>query len=240
MAVGVPVVRGTAQTDTSQTTLPVVTSGAVAAGSRIVLVAGWRTATTLSSVAGGSLTWVIDRQQVDGSAARHYAFISAHAPAGLASGTTITLTLSGATTAKCVVVLECPALEPSQPAPGYDETASADNASADLVFSTNSTAVATGQADELALACSFFQVVQASVTWTSPFTALSLVSSPTRSLAVGYRVLTATGVYSASGTNPTSSADFSSIITYYGVIASGGGATSLVIPRPNRAYLRNR
>jgi hypothetical protein len=220
MAVSVPVLRGTANSDTSASTLAVTTTGAIASGAKIILVAGWRTATTLSSVAGGSLTWVIDRQQVDGGAARHYAFISANAPSGLASSTAITLTFSGNTTAKCVVCLECANLEPTQPAPGYDETASADNGVADLAFDSNSTAVATGQADELALGASFFQVVQASVTWTSSFTALTLISSPTRSLAVGYRVLSATGVYSATGTNPTSSADFTAIITYYGVIAA--------------------
>lgn len=238
MPVSVPVVRGTAQTDTSQNTLPVTTSGAIAAGSRIILCVGWRTATTLSSCSGGSLTWTIDRQLQDASLARNGAFVSAYAAAGLASGTVITLTFSGNTTAKLVVVLECANLEPTQPAPGYDETASND-ATTSTSFTTNFTAVATAQGDELALALIFYQSVMSSVTWTSPFTGLQLLSSPTRSIAVGYRVLTATGTYAATGTQSPTSIYLAQIITYYGVIAAGG-AKSLVVPRPTRAYLRNR
>ena len=106
MAIGTPVNRGSAQLDTSQSTLPVTTSGTIASGSKIILSVGWRTATTLSSVAGGSLTWTIDRQIVNAAATQHAALVTADAPSGLASGTTITLTFSGNTTAKIVSVEE--------------------------------------------------------------------------------------------------------------------------------------
>ncbi len=52
---------------------------------------------TLSSVAGGGLTWTVDFQAKE-SNNEHLAIASADAPAGLASGTVVTATFSGSVT----------------------------------------------------------------------------------------------------------------------------------------------
>lgn len=69
----------------------------VASSGFIVLTLGWVTSTTtLSSVSGGGLTWTIDKQ---GNAASPsgivVAIVSAQAPSGLASGTSLTASFAG-------------------------------------------------------------------------------------------------------------------------------------------------
>jgi hypothetical protein len=83
--------------DGGATTIAFTTNQIVAAGSFIVVCIGWFTSVTLSSVAGGGLSWLIDKQGSGGDASDGNAIVSAQAPAGLASGVTITATLSGAT-----------------------------------------------------------------------------------------------------------------------------------------------
>lgn len=84
--------------DTSGSSIAFTTTQNVAANGFIVLTATWVNSAgpTLSSVAGGGLTWSIDKQGF-GSANADVGVISAQAPAGLSSGTTITATLSGST-----------------------------------------------------------------------------------------------------------------------------------------------
>lgn len=77
--------QGTSQNDT--------TNVAVAAGSKVVAVITWYENVTLTSVSGGGLTWTIEGQSAGST--YHVAIATADAPAGLASGTTITFTLSG-------------------------------------------------------------------------------------------------------------------------------------------------
>lgn len=89
---------GSFAADTSGTTVAFTTTAAVAAGGFIVL-----TITDLtgagqvpSSVSGGGLTWTVDKTGLGGSASG-IGIASAQAPAGLASGTTITATYSAST-----------------------------------------------------------------------------------------------------------------------------------------------
>jgi len=219
VAIGTPVNRGTASTDTNQATLPVTTSGAIAAGSKIILSAGWRTASTLSSVSGGGLTWTIDRQFRNAGLSQSAALVTADAPSGLASGTTITLTFSANTTAKFVSVEEVTGLAAQGSV--LDQQLGAENATTTTAFDTGNLGTTT-VADELLVAVIFYQGIETTVTWASSFTALQRLTSPTRSMANGYRIVSATGVYKASGTHsPTS--------TWTGVLASykaaGGPST---------------
>jgi hypothetical protein len=96
MAIAIDVANlGTADPGGSRSTVAITTGSAVASGGFIVTCIGWFGTTTLSSVAGGGLTWTIDKQ---GRAADpgfvSIAIASAQAPSGLASGTTITATLA--------------------------------------------------------------------------------------------------------------------------------------------------
>jgi hypothetical protein len=94
MAIGTPVNIGIQNTQNNTASTIVITTNAAGVGSgRVVAWFAWQGAVTASSTAGGSLTWAVDKQ-VTG-----FAVVSAPAPAGWTSGNTITLTLSGASTA---------------------------------------------------------------------------------------------------------------------------------------------
>jgi hypothetical protein len=99
MAIAVDVADlGHAAGDPALGTIAFTTTSPVASGGFIVLSVGWFDGTaTLSSVAGGGLTWTIDFQGKAGVTSDRVALVSAQAPAGLASGTTITATFSAAT-----------------------------------------------------------------------------------------------------------------------------------------------
>jgi hypothetical protein len=96
---------GTAFTTGTSTTAAHTTTAAAAAGSRIIVCVGdFSPTVTVSSVSGGGLTWVKDAQDsttTSGHSARGAVF-SADAPAGLASGTTITATYSATTDARWI------------------------------------------------------------------------------------------------------------------------------------------
>lgn len=89
---------GTGSPAGTGSTIAFTTSSTVASGGFIVLgVYWWHATVTLLSVAGGGLTWTVDAQGSSGSMLGNVGVVSAQAPAGLASGTTITATLSAAT-----------------------------------------------------------------------------------------------------------------------------------------------
>lgn len=79
----------------TSTTIAVNTTGVIASGDFLVACVGFATGETLSSIAGGSLTWSIDKNGIDGGSFAGCAICSAQCPAGLASGTTITATFTG-------------------------------------------------------------------------------------------------------------------------------------------------
>jgi hypothetical protein len=84
---------GTASGDAGST-IDLVTTQSVASGAWIFAVVGWRSAATLNSLSGGSLTWEIVASHTN---AQSIAIVRAYAPSGLASSTTITATWSAST-----------------------------------------------------------------------------------------------------------------------------------------------
>jgi hypothetical protein len=75
---------------TTGTTVTVTTTATAAAGSKIfAYFSWWNSGSATLTVAGGGLTWS-SRVQVNGGGGDRYAIWSADAPAGLASGSTIT------------------------------------------------------------------------------------------------------------------------------------------------------
>lgn len=86
---------GSAGIAATSTTIAFTTTAAVAVGGFIVLEVSWYSGATLNSVAGGGLTWFVAAQGAGTSdVTAHTGIAWAQAPAGLASGTTITATLS--------------------------------------------------------------------------------------------------------------------------------------------------
>lgn len=111
----VQALQATAGTSTTgNTTVTVTTNAAVTAGNHIIGMVGSRltNANTLSSVSGGSLTWQVDKTQL-GANTNGCGVFSAFCPSGLASGTTLTGTLSLSSTRKSMVVYEFSGLNTS-------------------------------------------------------------------------------------------------------------------------------
>lgn len=95
------------------------TSSAVASGGFIVLCVGGWNVTSLSSVSGGGLTWTIDKQGHAADPANPLvAIVSAQAPSGLASGTTITATYSASATAPSIGGMSFTGVATSSPVDG--------------------------------------------------------------------------------------------------------------------------
>jgi hypothetical protein len=76
--------------------MTLTTTAAATAGSRVFVFVDWTNSTrTLTSVAGGGLSWTVDVQAKATNSNIRQAIASARAPSGLASGTVITATFSG-------------------------------------------------------------------------------------------------------------------------------------------------
>lgn len=100
MAIGTPTTLGTKAENVTSGTLTIVTSAAVPANGKIVCWFSWVGAQTLSSFAGGGLTWRIAKQLQSAGTNGTYnlAVVEADAPAGLVISTTLTATFSANTT----------------------------------------------------------------------------------------------------------------------------------------------
>lgn len=98
MAIGTPVAIGSSQTGGPSTTFTVNTTANAPAGSLMVVCASWGAGTDRTgTLTGGSLTWATDQSNVAAAAYKHrYGIYSAPLAAQVNSGTTLTLTLSGA------------------------------------------------------------------------------------------------------------------------------------------------
>jgi lysophospholipase L1-like esterase len=87
---------GTKTDNVGNNNLTMNTSGAAAARSRVFVFVDWDNATrTLSSVAGGGLTWTIDQQAKATNSNNRMAIASAPAPNGLPTNTQLKATFSG-------------------------------------------------------------------------------------------------------------------------------------------------
>jgi hypothetical protein len=92
MAISTPVNLGVnVATNAAAATLAVTTTTAAVGSGRVVIHYAWNGAATASSVSGGGLTWVIDKQTTG------FAVVSAPAASGMATGA-VTLTLSASAT----------------------------------------------------------------------------------------------------------------------------------------------
>ena len=87
---------GETAADSASSTVAFTTNQTVASNGFIVVTVTWinPSGQTLLSVGGGGLTWNIDKQGQTGGTEAPTAIVSAQAPSGLASGTTITATFS--------------------------------------------------------------------------------------------------------------------------------------------------
>lgn len=191
---------GTLGDDTSAATIALTTTQNVAPGGFIILGIGWGDATkTLSSMAGGSLPWTIDKQ---GNAANGSngccALVSAQAPSGLPSGTVLTASYSGATVGRAIGGLSFTGITASSP---VDATSGPTDFAATATWTTASMRLAGGSVQVAVSHCT-------STNDTSTITAPSIEAldfgggAGTFGQTVGYRIEPTGGAFTIAGTYP--------------------------------------
>lgn len=224
MAIAHEADHGSATNAASSTTIAVTTTSAVASSRRIILVLAWfANGVTLSSVSGGGLTWVIDQQGVDQD--RHLAFVSADAPSGLASGTAITATFSGAATDRGIFVSSWSGIETGSS--GYLGTAGS-GFSTSTAWTTGSRTISAGS---LLLGGSHEDNSgDHSSTPTSPSVELcDLTLSAFDDATAAYRIETSAGSYAVAGTWSSGASRSVTLWAEY-LAASGGSSPQTVNP----------
>lgn len=132
---------GEAAIDSAGTTIACTTGATAAAGSTIILTGSSIQPVVASSVAGGGLTWSVDKTGNDGVACAAW-ICSAYAASGLASGTTITVTLSASSAGGRSVAATSFTRIPS--ASRLDTTSGPTNFSATTAWTSASTSIAAG------------------------------------------------------------------------------------------------
>jgi hypothetical protein len=204
----------------SSATQTFVTTAAVSAGDFLTLCLTWNSNTTgvptLSSVSGGGLTWAIDQQSFQPTAAGcSVGIISAQAPSGMANTTTITCTFASAVVKFAYTLDEWSGIATSS---ALDQTTAAHSSSNGTAWSSGATGTTT-QAAELVIGACTLNSTQA--TWTVGAGYSKLNTSPLvtgasaiKALEAEYQIVAATGAQTANGTTGTSTAWVAAVTTY--------------------------
>jgi hypothetical protein len=206
----------------STASIPFTTTNVVASGGFIVLLVTWHKGVTLSSVAGGSLTWTIDLQGASTASNGSVALVSAQAPSGLASSTTITATLSSASTGvQSICGTSFTGVKTSSP---VDVTSALTDFTTTTAWTTASTTIAAGSV-----------LVANAVQLTGGFT--STPTSPSiethdQNAGVGsfsetsaYRIEAAGGAFTVAGTWSSSATGTAAGVAYLAAAAAPAGAS---------------
>jgi hypothetical protein len=127
--------------DASSSSIAQVTGAAVAVGGFIIIGFCCQPALSVSSVTGGGLTYTVDIQ--DNSQFVRFGIISAQAPAGLASGTTITINFSGASAARGIDIISLTGVKSTGTVVDVTKTI-VSNVASDLNWSTGNVTLAAG------------------------------------------------------------------------------------------------
>lgn len=170
------------------------TTATVASGGFIVVVIGWFGGTpSLSSVSGGSLTWAVDVTGFGGSLPSALAIASAQAPAGLASGTTLTITLTDVAVGKFATALSFTGVKTSSALDGIPP-AQTENTTAG--WATGSYSIQAGSV----IVGGVWQDNVSTNTPVAPSLEASEQNSPFNTLVAEYRIESSAGSYTVAGT----------------------------------------
>lgn len=216
----------TGQDAGSGTTITVTTTAPVAANRFIVLeIGGFApsiTVTTISDNSGSPLTWTVDQQgHVANPASALAAIASAQCPAGLASGTVITVTYSASSQARAVSVSTWS---------GVATTSPVDTTAGPVGVSPAAAGYTTGNVAVLAGSVLISSTMQETGAFTSTPTAPSIelrdwLSTSGSSQVANYRIEASAGTVAVAGTFSTAGQSNTVAVAYKEGIA---GATPLV------------
>lgn len=210
---------GTNTVSGASTTVTLNTASTVPSNSFLVLEVGWfHSSATLSSVSGGSLTWNIDKQ-LHGGVNDNLAIVSAQAPSGLASGTTITATFSASVDGRSMG--------------GYSFTNVASSSALDVVApgstanpasTWDSTSVSTTNANDLLIGVGTIDGTSTTMTPGTGYTELlDWNNAADQTYEIIYRNVTSTGSYNASGTAASGTGRQIGLMAAYKAAVSGSG-----------------
>jgi hypothetical protein len=193
---------GGASNDAASGSMAFTTSQAVASNGFIVVGGGWYNskASTVTGVAGGGLTWVVDQDRDHSGAALSSVWMArAQAPAGLATSTTITVSFSTASPeARTISGMSFTGVHASAPLDGTPPAANS------ILASTSwSTTAATVQADSVIVSVAWSESsVSAGASVTAPATEAheELNSDDLYGHVMGYYVVPSTASYNIAGT----------------------------------------
>lgn len=225
MAIAFDQQLGSNVTIASGTTQTLSTGNTVASGGTIFLLVGGM-GNAASSVSGGSLTWVIDKAGVNGNL--NVALVRASAPAGIASGTTITVTYAGATTSRAVSGFSFTGVDTSSPVDGTPASQTG------TTVAWTSGAVTTANATDVVIGLNMlddFDDTTSTPTagWTEvPATAgdFNTVTNGDSFTAV-YQIVASTGTYTPGGTWAIGGTATVGVAVAY---KAGAGVTTIVSP----------
>jgi hypothetical protein len=217
---------GTATQTAAGTTMAFTTTAAVASGARIIVTGGcWDVIATVSSVAGGGLTWTIDKQGHDLIVVNPNPYIvSANAPSGLASGTTITVTFN--------LEADVAGTIGGSSFLGIDTTTPVEEAGGPVGVSPAATAWAspsmTIDAGALLIATCWNETNSSASTPSAGSTeALDFSNADGYGQTTAYRIEASAGTYTVAGTWGTAAQSTTNAVAY----KAAASATSLLIPR---------
>lgn len=167
------------------------TTSSIAAGRKVIALVSWYGGESLTSLSGGGLTWTVDVVS-PGSGARA-AIVSADAPAGLASGTTITATFSGGTFALGIGIASCDGLV-TNAAGAVDDTDAAYTAPG-VAAPFWSTSLTTTNANDVLIGGGFISFESSGVAPTSPASEIYEWAASNNTQQLIYREVSAAGTY---------------------------------------------
>lgn len=224
MAIGTPTTLGSSPSIASVTHTHATTATAPS-GALIIVVAGWGSGTDrTATVTGGGLTWTTDQSNVSaGGYKLRIGVFSAPAPAGLASGTTLTLTTSGADDGANIAACYVTGVDVG----GTRKDAS--TGSAAVTASWDTTAATTTNADDLIIGGSFGDGNRTSTATVG--TELFDFQNATNawSMTVTYQIVASTGSKSLTGTWSASVDQVAGFVAYKSAVAAGDATVTAVV-----------
>jgi hypothetical protein len=205
----------------SQTTVALTTTSAVASNGFIVLGIGWFGSTFLvSGVSGGGLSWSVDKQGVTSSIGT--ALVSAQAPSGLASSTTITVTFTGSVDVPTIGGTSFTGVATSSP---VDGTPLGPTEVTTAAWSSGSYTIAAGS---VIVATNWTEGVVTGNTPTAPSVeAWDVVTSDSDATVLEYNIQASDGSYTVEGTWNAAHKNQNVAVAY--LAASGGGGVSTIL-----------
>ena len=209
----------------SSATIVFTTNVAIASGDFIVVGFGWADqGTVLNSVSGGGLTWAIDEQvQHTDAIFDCCAIVSAQAPSGLASGATITATLSGSCTERTAGGISFAGVASSSPVDTHNHGQDSVGGSGSNTWSSGNVTLAAGSV----LVTHAYGENTTNSTPTSGTEAFQAFTSHSEGGAMNYNIGTTAGTYVNSGTWSATTRWCFCNVAYLAASGGGGGSPTV-------------